>query len=117
MLANNTFLRELRTELSQVAGDPICQAWAVHHLGAALEAARPFGPVRAAARPRPTAEAATLTLEFADGTRLQVSSRCPQPGAPCLMLSLSRNGRPEYARAVEHRQLRDSIALALQAVA
>jgi len=108
-----SFLQELRTELSQVSGDAICQALAVHYLGTALEAARPFAPVRVVARPRPTAEATNLTLEFANGTSLQVTSRCPRPGAARLVLSLSRNGRPEYTRSVAGDELRAGVALAL----
>ena len=116
MSTTNSFLQQLRAELSQIPGDAICQALAVHSLGTALDAARPFAPVRVMARPRPTAVSANLTLDFANGTSLQITSGYPRSGASRLMLSLSRHGRQEYAQAVEHGQLRASITLALDSL-
>ncbi|GAB2470806.1 hypothetical protein GCM10011375_38550 [Hymenobacter qilianensis] len=107
----------LRTELSCLErGDAVAQAYAVQVLARAVAAAAPYAPTSITARPRPTTEAVSVTLQFAGGYRLQVTTPYPQanqPQAPKIILSLFHYERLQYAQAVPGGQVAAHIAGAL----
>ncbi|MGY2134940.1 hypothetical protein ACW9KT_22100 [Hymenobacter sp. HD11105] len=115
MLLHQPYLRALRTALSSLEpGNPVAQACALYTLARAAQAAAPFTPTSITARP--TAEAVSLTLTFAGGYRLQVTTPYPQANqaqAPNTILSLFHYERLQYAQAVERGQVEPCIAGAL----
>ncbi|MBC6609109.1 hypothetical protein H8B13_19985 [Hymenobacter sp. BT188] len=117
MLLNPSCWGTLRAELSHLErGDAVAQAFALHYLAQAVAAAAPFTPTSITARPRPTAEAASVTLQFAGGYRLQVTTPYPQVDqqqAPNTILSLFHYERLQYAQAVPPEQVATHIAGAL----
>ena len=117
MLLHPPYLGALRTELSQlVPGNPVAHAYALYYLTQAARAAAPYTPISITARPRPTGEAASLTLHFAGGYRLQVTTSYPranQVEAPKTILSLFHYERLQYAQAVPRGQVAAYIAGAL----
>lgn len=117
MLSHQPFLGALRTAFSSLEqGNPVAQAYALHYLAQAAAAAAPYTPTSITARPRPTAEAASLTLQFAGGYRLQVTTPYPhadQREAPKTILSLFYYERLQYAQAVARGQVAGHIAGAL----
>ncbi|MGY2134966.1 hypothetical protein ACW9KT_22230 [Hymenobacter sp. HD11105] len=117
MLSTPPFWGALRAALSHLEpGDPVAQAYALYTLAQAVQAATPYSPLSLTARPRPTAEAVSLTLTFAGAYRLQVTTHYPRPAqqqAPKTILSLFHHERLQYAQAVERGQVGPSIAGAL----